>query len=316
MLKKLNEIFFLPIFLKVVIKIDGDKYYGSDRLNNSILKLFKKNPRTKASYNSFYKMINKKELIPCFFNKKMFKFIQWRIFKSYPEEVVVYDYEEKEFVKTKIDNLANAHSVMGFYTPIHKKIVLFLSNTNNIFSHTKNKYIIDLTIHELMHKSASEKSKQFYNLFENEFILFYKNLYSEIFKLNENIPDKNISNISKFIFSNEITANNKIELNKYHKVLKNNLSQYTNLEKNEFENILMFYINVVNTFDKNMSLFMSKQNKFKYILLPIYKSYKKTFGINNLDTIAIQELLYPSEIIAILSSYKNDPKINKAINFL
>jgi DNA-directed RNA polymerase beta' subunit len=70
----LNEIFIPPTSLKPIIKIDGTMFYGSDKLNNKILKLISKNKKTKSSSNKFKKLINNNELLPCFITKKFFEF--------------------------------------------------------------------------------------------------------------------------------------------------------------------------------------------------------------------------------------------------
>lgn len=67
----------------------------------------------------------------------------------------------------------------------------------------------------------------------------------------------------------------------------------------------------------NQSLFFSELNKYRYFFKGFYYAYFKTFGTTDTQTLPIQELFYPSEIIAIGSEVsKNKSSFITAFNKL
>ena len=72
-----------------------------------------------------------------------------------------------------VDERKAAHSIMGFFSPEHKKIILIMSNSLNIFAYAPNDFLSELTLHELMHMVALQKQSKFLSIFKQDLISFY-----------------------------------------------------------------------------------------------------------------------------------------------
>jgi len=309
--KNLKEIIALPVGLKPVIKFDNDILYGSDRLNKSFIKALSKGSQTKGSVKTIEKLIRNKTIIPCFLSKSFRGFIAWRIFKSKPINIKTFDFDfdsqgnlvvGKEITIT-INPLKAAHSIMGFYSANNKKIIIILSNNLNIFSYVSNSFLSQLTLHELIHMIALQKQSKFISIFNKDLVLYYSYLWSIIFKLQKDkIKEKDLRIIISFLFKLEKQESmiSNSDLTKYYKLMEN-LKKYSNLNDKDFTKILVDYIVTIKFFIKNINIFFSHIQKFNHIIGPIYLTYKKVFGLKKLTSMCIQELIFPSEIIAIWS---------------
>ncbi len=328
MTDQIKEIFTLPLGLKPVVKFNNDELYGSKSLNKKFIKALSKVPRTKGISKQIGVLVNNKSIIPCFFQKGFKDFLAWRIFKSKPITMQFIDYEIDEngdpiegTGKTStviIDERKAAHSIMGFYTPEHEKIILIMSNSLNIFAYAPNDFLSELTLHELMHMVALQKQSKFLSIFKQDLISFYSSLWSQIFYLQKNkIKENDIKNILSFVLKLE-RQKSKIsngDLIKYYKLMEN-LKEYSNLSDEKFTKQLIDYIVIIKIYLKNISLFFSKIKKYQHIIVPIYKTYEEVFGLKNLTSVCIQELIYPSEVIAIYSETGTSPKFKAAVNSL
>jgi len=291
-----NEMFALPIGLKAVVKLDSEILYGGESLNRSFIKALSKSSRTNKISSQFEKMIKDKHIVPCFLHKRFLMFLAWRVFAP-----------------------SGVRNIMGFYYPKSKKVYILLSNDLNIFGYTSNNFLAKLTIHECMHMFADKKPSSFLNIFKNEIDLFYKKLLCKIFSIDERKLDNSIVNkISRFIFTNferkEKITNS--DLSSYFKLLNSELRELSTLSEDVFEKILTEYVVISKIYLHNIGKFFAVKSKFKHILGAIESTYKEAFNFKNIDTICIQELLYPSEIIAIYSEYEKNPKIFSSIKQL
>lgn len=315
--KQLNEVFISPLGLKPVIQFDNEILYSSDNVNQQFLKALYKSGRTRTSIIGLKSLIDKGSIVPCYLQKGMLNFISWRIFKSKPVVVDYYDSEDNTHKQTTINPIKAAHSVMGFYSLHNGKVVIIMSNLANIFSYVSNNFLSQLTVHELVHKLAIEKKEKFLSLYNDRLINFYKTLWTRLFNLTNKNIDNEVLNIIKILSKIERT---KTPLTTSHlRLYFNQLSEfekYTSLDKEKFQNLLLDYMRITAFFIKDLSLFFSKMKKFGHILSPIYDTYKSEFGVTNTDTICIQELVFPSEIIAIYSEHAPPNEIKRFIDIL
>jgi len=292
---QLNEIFVVPIGLKVVTKIDGQKLYGSEKLNNKFLLALSKSGRVADSLEKMRDLVRKKQIIPCFMGKSLFGFITRKVFSPKASKTII-----------------------AFYEPVKtKKIYVLLDNSVNFLTFTSNSLMATLTIHELMHMFADRKPGAFFNVFKSELVGYYKDVWKTIFSLDEKkIDNKRVEDIVWFLFKKFERSMGKIttkELLVYYKLLDLSFSPITTLDKKQFESQLKSYIVILKLFLTDFTTFYRVAKKFLHILNPLYMSYKTTFNIKNLNTLAVQELLYPSEIAAIISEHGFKAKVNKAI---
>jgi len=288
-----NEIFALPIGLKPVVKLDSEILYGGESLNRSFIKALNKSSRTNKISSHFEKMIKDKLIVPCFLHKGFLTFLAWKVFAP-----------------------SGVRNIMGFYYPKTKKVYILLSNDLNIFGYTSNNFLAKLTVHECVHMFANKNKSKFISTFDSNLIPFYKTFLCKIFNINiKDLSNNEVKKIITFIFNKFESKTSKYDnslLIEYYDIL-NNLEKISNLKEDQFNLILLDYISLIKTFLKDIKIFFNSIHKYRYIIDAIEYSYKEVFNCKNMNTICIQELIYPSEVIAIYSEFKKDPKIYSAI---
>ena len=294
--ESLQEIFVMPTGLKMVAKISGMPLYGSDKLNEKYLKALSKSGRTKPYINKLKTFVDKRVIVPCFLTKGIPRFYSWKLFGP-----------------------SSIKSIAGFYEPIKtKKVYILISNNANMFGHVSNNFLAKLTIHELMHRTAYKMKLAFISTFKSELADFYKELWSQIFSINKRkLKPAIVIPMIGFLFKNLELKTSTIttsDLNNQFLMLRKSLLPLTEMAEGDFDRQLSSYIEVQQLFIKNIQTFFQLKGDYEHITFPIYNSYKRAFGIRNMSTVCIQELFYPSEVMAIYSEYGKKKMAIKALS--
>lgn len=290
-----QEVFIAPVGLKEIIKLDGAPLYGSDHLNEKYIKALSKIDKTKGDISKIETLLKKKQLIPCFLQKGIFHHIGWRLFGP-----------------------IGIKSIAGFFNPIDGRVVILISNDANIFTYVSNNFLANLTVHEFAHRAAYLDANKFYHTFRNELIFFYRALFCEIFKIKpKDLDDKTVFNIVSFLFSHIEMIPSGVSsgsLVKYSTLIDSTLRGLSTLKSEQFSLMSDDYIKIIAIFLKDLDFFFSSIEEYNHILFPIYRAYKKALGIRNSSTVAIQELVYPSEVIALLCEYGKPSIASKVLS--
>jgi hypothetical protein len=277
---QLTEVFAPPIGLKPIAKVDGDILYGSPLLNRTFLIALEKCGRTSPAYSKFEMLLEQGKLVAGHQTPGIFSFRDWKLHKPSSSQTLT----------------------MGFYDRVSKKVYILISNTANKWSMVDNNFLGILVIHELVHMFSDVKKALFINMFKKELIAYYRELWKQLFSISD-IPDKTTEKIVRFLFinieNNKVISNNSIL--KYNSLMSSELRRFTTLKENEFNKILTDYMVLAKMFLINTDRFLQSQNQFKHILMPMYNAYQRAFSIRNMTTVCIQELVFPSEVIAIAS---------------
>lgn len=290
-----QEVFIAPIGLKEVIRLDSEPLYGSDHLNEKFMLALSKQKKTSSSLNKIETLLNKKVIIPAFLDKGILKFIGWRIFGP-----------------------AAIKSLAGFFNPELENVVILISNNANIFTYVSNRFLANLTCHELTHRAAYLDANKFYHTFKPELIVWYRYLFSDIFKIDKNqLNDNIVFSVVKFLFQNiemKVGGASSGDLIKYSKLIKEQLVSLTSLKHDEFKTLADDYIQIVAIYLKSLNYFFDSMGEFSHILYPMYRAYKKGLNVRNNSTVCIQELIYPSEIICVLSEFGKDNVASRVLS--
>jgi len=281
--ESLREIFVMPTGLKMVAKLDGMPLYGSDKLNEKYIRALSKSGRTKPFIEKLQSLVDKRIIIPCFLTKGIPRFYAWKVFGP-----------------------SSIKSIAGFYEPIKsKRVYILISNNANLFGYVSNNFMAKLTIHELMHRTASKMGILFVSTFKSELGDFYRELWAKIFSISPNkLTNSIVIPIVGFLFKNfelKTTLATSADFNKEFAVLQKELLPLTSMHEGDFDRQLSSYVEVQELFIKDLQRFFQLKGDYEHILYPIYIAYKKAFGMRNLSTLCIQELFYPSEVMAISS---------------
>jgi hypothetical protein len=277
---QLNEIFAPPIGLYPVARVGGDILYGSKLLNKAFLTALDKCGRTSPAYSKFEMLVQQGKIIAGHQTPGILSFRDWKLHKPSSEQTLT----------------------MGFYDKEHKKVYILISNNANKWSFVDNNFLGVLVIHELIHMFSDMKKALFINMFKKELVSYYGELWKQLFSIAE-IPDKVTEKIARYLFVNIETSKviNNNSLLKYNAIMNSELRKYSTLQQEDFDRILTDYIIITKTFLISTDRFLQLRSKYKHILNPMYDAYKRAFSIKNMTTICIQELIFPSEVIAIAS---------------
>ena len=296
----ITELFALPINLKLVAKYHGQKLFSSDDLKKKLIQLIKESPRLKPVLKEVIKLVESNKIIPIFANVGMIShFI--RILHAFTED----------------------SNTAAFYSPETNKIYILIDNNINILGYVNNDFMAKLVLHEIIHMVANSKPNYFIVSFKPQLLIFYKELFSIIFKLKDSKKsDLIIEDIYKSMFSS-IELNGSIHFKSF-RIKFNSLKKYSSFSSIQFDEVLLDYFRIIKFHHTNQEDMIYNNKRYQYILQAPYHVYKSKFGfvptgqysIQRFMKSCLQELSMPSEVICTLSEYKLQPEIYNAIKEL
>jgi len=291
----ITEIFALPINLEPISIFNSLRLFTSKSLKKSYVDGISSTSKMSSVSDKISKLVDNELIIPCFLTKGIISTI---LFKMFPTDRARTD---EQYFREEMRN------VFGFYESGSKKIYVMISNQINKFGFANNDKLASVTIHEAAHMAAARNSSKFMTSFCNILIDYYRIYFSYIFSLEGN-NDQLIENIIQFLFA-------KFERSTH--VTTNGLKQYRELimgfkdasTADNFETIVKSFFVAITVFTKSTSQFVKNINKFQGITSALQMSYDGVFHGRDAGNIAIQELLFPSEVIAIGSEIGNNKSI-------
>jgi len=297
----LKELFAIPINPKLVAVLDGKlKLYSSKVLISKFKQSLSKNKSTSSSYKFLDRMIDKQMLTPVYLTRGLLSYSFMKVW---------------------------GHSMEGinaFYDPNSNRIFILIDN-NTTFGFSSDEWIGRLSIHECMHMACAHGKGNFLKLFYNEFVHFY-NVFFHI------LADKNIKTDTSKLIAKDIDAYLKVFYNTevHGKDLQTAVFKkgfqiiHSILTKLGVEKKLISIIQ--DGYKKLISLFVNYQYagimkamqdpSCYYIMSCLQKTYP-AISNNKAKTLAIQELIFPSEIAAVFSEIRvSANKIPKAMSMI
>ena len=289
MLNSINELFAPPIGLHRIPIFGNLKLYTSNHIRNSFLKSMYKTNKMKPIIESLTRLVNNNIVVPCFLTKGIVSTILYRL---HPTDRIR---SEEQYFREEF------RQVFGFYEIDSNKIYILISNSINKYGFVDNNLLSEILVHETMHMFAANHPDKFISIFRKKLFDFYYFYFQDTFKL-KGVFDLEIESIIKFLFEKvekEKNIDNKI-LTKYHKKLMS-LKSYSTLDSKAFDTLANQYIVLIKLFTKSVSIFIKNISTFSHILSSIDRSYKNVFGGIDVKNVAVQELLFPSEVISVYS---------------
>lgn len=310
----IKELFALPVGLTPVITINEVPLYGSKTLNEKLIEAMKISKRGRFFHSKISELVNNGMIIPCFADNSLLRYFRRKISKDNSGgllRMLRYLVAGKKPINHPLDY------VLAFYDFQSNKIVILISNhINEAFSSTASDESIALSLtHEMMHLYAHQNPYKFINYFKDELNSYYTKYFTKIFDLKD---DKSIENLIeqtyKFLFLKfEMNNESIIPLSQLRsKLIK--FEKYSNLEKDKFKEVVIDYLKVVYIFYKtDIANFINlTKHKYKYIIVPLYDSYKDAFGKVPVKG-ALQEMIFPSEVICGYSDMILDSKVKNSL---
>jgi len=281
--KDLQEVFVLPVGLKKVASMDGEDFYGSDKLNQKFIKAMEKSGKTKPIAGKLSELINKGKINPVYYERGFFKFAAWKIFAP-----------------------MNQRFTSAFYTGSKRKIYVILSNKANLFAVVPNNAVADILLHELMHMVAHSNNAAFLNIWMEDLIKYYRSVFSNLLQLKE----EDISNdfLKKYITKLSKAFDGTYGKGSYKSVIMNSikelmtLSSKSNLEQERYRQLVYVYKNLGTMIVFNSKKWANNIQRFAPFINLLEQSYM-SLGLRSIDVICSQEILIPSEVAAVCSSH-------------
>lgn len=300
-MKNITELFAIPVGLHAIPVFGSMKLYTSESLRKGYLKAMAKTEKMQPVYEQISKLVNDNIIIPAFMTKGIIRTIIYRMFPIDRARSV--DQQFKQEFK----------NVYGFYESGSGKIYLLISNNINIFGLSNNNLLANLTIHEYTHLTAAKNSKKFISSFQHTLFEYYNHYFTELLNLKGNYSKEILSVVELLFgrFEKSKDISNK-DLVRYHTILMK-FKPYSQIKGEDFDLRIRNYIVAVKLFVKSTSAFIRNMNRFMQVLVPLENAYKKTFGGYDTGNLAVQELLFPSEVIAISTEIGNPSSTIKKI---
>lgn len=313
--QNINELFVLPIGMEHVITLDGEKFYSSNGLRVRFIEAMTKTGRAKPIISVLKNLTLRESIIPCFTTKNLFQLVR---------------------SKWKHRKIKTAYNIIGFYIHHYKKIVLIMdANIKGGFEtgetlKKQDKSFIDnlkwgvanddwmamLVIHEGMHKLALEQPSKFMSIFSSVLSDYYTDLFTRLLSLKS--KPKEMDKVVKYIFykvEHGHSMRNEVIL-AYYNFLKDTFRKYSTLNDEQFERVIRDYVVTWKIYSKSPGVLKQNTQKFHHILQPLGQSYKNVFGKSPIGVFHIQEIAFPSEVIAVRSEILLDSKTYRAFSFL
>ena len=292
--KYLDELFSLPIGLKIALTIGGSKFYTSEKLKESFVTAFRKSSRGKDIAKDIQVMVEKGTIVPCYKHKGLIKFFIKSIFGK----------EDKD--------------IMAMYYIKQKRIIILIDNNISIFGTASNNELVSTTMHESMHLAAGKNLRKFLSLFSSTLRKYYTDFFTEIFNLKS--TPKDLDKVIGFMSILD-TAAGRTDINKsltkYFYLLESAFKPYTALDDSLFMKTLTDYIVAIKIINLNFNAFKRVYHKYSHLLNALNRAYKTAFGKRNTITGVYQELFSVSEVICVVAElFPKDAKIKKAFKMM
>jgi hypothetical protein len=184
-----------------------------------------------------------------------------------------------------------------------------------IVSHNvPNSYIINTSVHEGIHLGKMQFPKEFTTINMSVYINFYSYLYKKYFEAdsyNKEFFAQFIKRVTK------VSKRNIVYYSTYDNILKKSFLKHTSLDKDTFNKRVD---SIVDYIDKAYSDpgFRARSKDHLLLNFLLKKTYRKLFkNIFPSRSVVGQEIWYPDEIIAILSTIKPDhPNVIKSLKLI
>ena len=269
-----------PVGLEYYGTVGGFKIHSNDKITTYVSNWIKSSDISKLIGNKVLQLIQNKEIIIGYENKSKMSFI-WKRMKRYMTPT-------------------RGGYAMGFFSKEDKKIVILLDDNTTFFGKAIRD-IPPIINHETIHLATNKDTNFVLKNTIREYLLpFYSNIIHNIHgKVDGNALSKAIIELAK-IFD--------------HSSMPTEIEMARNVWKNYFQDV-----ELANSMLSPFLYYHRKISKYSTIGQEVLRHYYKSYndlGLKNPEnfTLAGQEALFPSEILAILNQFNMKHNMAKVIN--
>lgn len=310
----IHELFALPTGLKQVTSINGIPLYGNQILNDKFIEAIQSTEKGNSVLKTVENLMEQQKIKPCFADSGLISYFGNRLFKNTSSGLL-------RILRSIFTGSFKIHPLdfcLGLFDSKSDVIVILISNhIPRKFSLTaSNDSLTDCLLHELMHMYTKKNPVKASKRFEEELIKYYKNYFQIIFQLkleNEEKINSIVKEYYQYLFSTETSR--VISFLTIYKILEK-FREHTKMLSYTFDSVRGQLIQLTRLASiHDLQSILAAKAKFKYLVIPLYDSYKISFGKTPLKG-CLQELSLPAEVICGYTDVDFSPKCKTSIESL
>jgi hypothetical protein len=280
--------------------IDNEIIYTNDRIKSKFIESISSQDTFKPIMDTVIKLIDLNVVVPANIKQGLINKIVYLFFKN-----------KKKFAKSD--------HMVAFFDRESGKIFCLIENIEEVNYWKKSEMLSLVLLHEFQHMTATVFPISFMRLHSKSLITYYKKFFELFFKAD--VSDKVVYKVINWIHSKletttGTTLNTSTFLTEYHNLLWNTLRpSYENtaqleIDLHRFFRVLIKYLQGFNDYTRALH---SKDINCISMYISLRDAYKSLKVMNHIDSLFIQELLAPSEVICIESEYNTQTRHFKLI---
>jgi len=280
-------------------ELDEDKIYTNQKIIDEFVSIIQDQSTFKPIIADITRLIETNRIVPVHIKIGLLKKITYLLFKN-----------KKKF--------AQSSSALAFFDFESRKIFVLVENIEN-FNYWKKQEALSLVLlHELQHMTCLLFPKTFMKVHAKSLALYYKRFFKLFFEKEINVNETYKVALWLHDRTETITGRSTLDastLNQYIKILWKVLRPYykdtISLKRDivDYFKILAVYVNMPSLYTEYLH---SKNKQALRMFLSLRDAYKSLNILKN-DSLCIQEVLFPSEVISIESEYNTQEKHFKLI---
>jgi len=277
-----QERHFIPFGMSKVDELGGQPIYSSNSIKSMFLEVVAEMPKLKPIHAEITQLVNEGIIIPGYVSSGLFGFLVRKAFSN------------------------KFGPMMGCYVPDKNKIYILVESFSSYTFFVPDQGIADVILHELCHYAVRNQGIKFVLPFKKQMIEYYQ----LFFRVDAAIvvSPVNVWRLITFLHKTfEINKPKNSDLDKMEKFYYKYISDDKESVNAVLYPVFLYLMDPDRFFSKARTNILINK-----CMITLIDCYSDVFKIHRPNTAAIQELIFPSEIICI-SSQKPDKRHYKVI---
>lgn len=280
-------------------KVGSEHIYTNSEVKQSFIESIKSQSTFKPVMVKIIELVETDRIIPAFVKIGILQ----RIIRFYKKE-------KEQFAESK--------HAMARYDIDSGKVIVLVENINNSEYWKKQEALSLILLHEFQHMTSVMFPNSFITIHLKAMVLYYRMFFKIFF--NVVIHDNELVKFVKWLHSKTESVSGRMNetgsfSHEYMRVLWDIVSPHYS-DRLELQKKLVNYFKAISIYMAEPELYQELIYKIEsdvHIMYTALKDSYKSLNILKTDTLAIQEIMYPSEIICIESEYNTQPRHFKLI---
>lgn len=281
-------------------EVGNDKIFTSDEIKESFIESISSQDTFKPILEHIVRLIDLDVIVPAHVKEGLVNKIVYFFFKG-----------KKEY--------AESNFCIAFFAPESSKIFVLVENAENLDYWKKEEVLSLILLHELQHMTATYFPTSFIRLHSRSLIAYYKRFFKLYFRTD--VSDRDVYKIVNWIHTQTETRRGRSRLenetlNRYFGILWTILKPgYESADQLKadlyaFFRVMIMYLNNPTTY---VQMVHQKDPACTKVFTCLEESYKALNITQSVNSMFIQEVFAPGEVICIESEFNTQPRHFKLI---